>query len=164
MYFFQFSDSFSNAKVKLKKAEYQSDVDSPYNTDERKRQRRDYAKVQFTSDNENDEEQLRVKRKKNPNLKKTLPALPPVPVAMSSKATNISNNPSCSNISDVTEINVLNNSCCGISATTHFKSDVSNNSSPFVDKNTTLSSNSRSKKLDDISVSSSNNDKGEKKI
>lgn len=105
MYFFQCSDSFLNAKVKLKKAEYQSDVDSPYNTDEREQQRRDNAKVQFECDNESDTEQICEKRKKNVKLKKNLPPLPPVPVAMSSKATNILNNPSCSNISDVTQIN-----------------------------------------------------------
>nr|XP_012217761.1 PREDICTED: uncharacterized SDCCAG3 family protein-like [Linepithema humile]XP_012217769.1 PREDICTED: uncharacterized SDCCAG3 family protein-like [Linepithema humile] len=150
------TDSFLNAKVKLKKAEYQSDVDSPYNTDEKKKQRRDHAKVQFTSDNESDEEQIR-ERKTNVKLKKKLPPLPPVPIAMSSKATSISNN-ICSNISDVTKINVLNNSCSVVSAATHSKSHVSNNSSPFVDINKTLSSNSRSQKLD-ISVLSSNNDK-----
>lgn len=80
MYFFQFSDSFSNAKIKLKKAEYQSDIDSPYNTDEKKKQRRDNAKVKF-SDNSDNEEQIREKRRKMKPKKTNLPSLPEVPIA-----------------------------------------------------------------------------------
>ncbi|GAB1862402.1 hypothetical protein CAJAP_03481 [Camponotus japonicus] len=60
-------------------------------------------------------------------------------------------------IEDVMQINVLNNSCSVVSTATHSKNyDVSNNSSPFVDINKTLLSNSRSQKLD---ISSSNSDK-----
>ncbi|EFN86722.1 hypothetical protein EAI_15468 [Harpegnathos saltator] len=55
------TDSFSNAKMKLKKAEYQSDVDLPYNTDDRKKQRRDNAKIQFSDKGDSEEELIRNK-------------------------------------------------------------------------------------------------------
>ncbi|XP_077272559.1 uncharacterized protein LOC143903069 isoform X4 [Temnothorax americanus] len=74
--------SFSNAKIKLKKAEYESDIDSPYNTDEKKKKRRDNAKIQFSDNSEQQsEQQSRGKKRKIPQ-KTNLPSLPEVPIAV----------------------------------------------------------------------------------
>lgn len=64
--------------MKLKKAEYQSDVDSACNTDERKKQRRDNAKIQFSDDNDNEELICEKKRKMKPKLT-NVPSLPQAP-------------------------------------------------------------------------------------
>ncbi|XP_077272557.1 uncharacterized protein LOC143903069 isoform X2 [Temnothorax americanus] len=108
--------SFSNAKIKLKKAEYESDIDSPYNTDEKKKKRRDNAKIQFSDNSEQQsEQQSRGKKRKIPQ-KTNLPSLPEVPIAVASAAT-------------YSKTDVTDNSSSVISAGTHSKTYVSNNSS-----------------------------------
>lgn len=88
-FFFQFLDSFSNAKIKLKKVEYQSDIDSPYNTDEKKKQRRDKAKIHFSDNESNNENQIYEKRRRVKPKILNLPALPQIPVTAMKDNTKI---------------------------------------------------------------------------
>ncbi|KYN26713.1 hypothetical protein ALC57_03910 [Trachymyrmex cornetzi] len=145
------AESFSDAKQKLKKAEYLTDVDSSYNTDEGKKQRRENAKIHFSNDN--DDEQIREKNKKKPK-KTNLPSLPEPPVIIThSSEADISNkcaitatHSKASNISNKYEITAM-----------HSKVNVSNDSSVMDTK-----SSSENHQKQDV-ILSSNNENSKKK-
>lgn len=64
--------------MKLKRAEYQSDIESSYDIEEKKKQRRENAKIQFSDKNDN-KEQNREKIKRVKPKKINLPSLSQAP-------------------------------------------------------------------------------------